>query len=320
MGVQTGIQAVLLAGDRGYSRSVKGRSKAFVEVRGKPMLVHVLETLLHTPEVNEVFIVADAIRLEKALADFGCLELAAAVSCPVHIVPQRESLLENVWHAFLRTLPPREDPDHAVLVVPSDIPLVVPEELSAFLSLARVADADHVVGLTPESALDLFEPTDDTPGVHMACFNLAEGRFRQNNLNWVRPLRMGHRQYIQDMYENRYQKELGPMLRLAARIVRQEWRNVWVLFPYLLMHIAGVLDRRGHRAMSDRVRRFVSLRTVERGIGAMLRTRFATVETAFGGAALDVDNDEDLEVVDKMIEPWKAMQVRNARLAAGGPS
>ncbi|MBW2416831.1 MAG: hypothetical protein JRG76_20225 [Deltaproteobacteria bacterium] len=85
-----------------------------------------------------------------------------------------------------------------------------------------------------------------------------------------------------------------------------------MLFPYLLMHLAGVLDRRGYRPASDWVRSFVSLRTVERGIGAMLRTRFATVETAFGGAALDV--------VDKMIEPWKAMQVRNARLAAGGRS
>jgi len=144
-----GIQAVLLAGDRGHSRSVKGRSKAFVNVRGKPMLVHVLETLLHTPEVTEVFVVADAIRLEKVLADFGCLELAAAASCPIHVVPQRESLLENVWNAFLRTLPPREDPDHAVLIVTSDIPLVVPEELSAFLAAAPSSGCSGAGGLPP---------------------------------------------------------------------------------------------------------------------------------------------------------------------------
>ena len=46
------VQAVLLAGDRGASRVVRGRSKAFLEVAGKPMLVHVLEALLHTPEVS----------------------------------------------------------------------------------------------------------------------------------------------------------------------------------------------------------------------------------------------------------------------------
>ncbi len=311
------VQAVLLAGDRGHSRAVKGRSKGFVEVAGKPMLVHVLEALIHTPEVSEVFIVADIVRLEKALARHGCLELAAAHSCPVHVVPQRQSLLENVWHAFLRTLPAREDPDHAILVVPADIPLVVPEEISEFIERASATGADHVVGLTPHPVLEQFAPRDGAPGMRMAYFNLAEGRFRQNNLNWSRPLRMGNRQYIQDLYENRYQKEVGSMLRLGARIVRKEWRNLWVLFPYLLMHVAGVLDRRGYARASDFVRSKVSLRTVERGLSAMLQTRFVTVETGLGGAALDVDNDEDLEVAEKMIERWKAMQIRTARLAAG---
>jgi hypothetical protein len=150
----------------------------------------------------------------------------------------------------------------------------------------------------------------------MASFNLAEGRFRQNNLNWVRPLRIGQRQYVQDLYENRYQQEIGSMVRLGARIIRKEFRNLWVLFPYLLMHVAGVLDRRGYRRASDRIRALVSLRTVERGLGAMLRTRFTTVETHLGGAALDIDNDEDLDVAEKMLERWKAMQIRTARMAA----
>ena len=47
------VQAVLLAGDRGASRAVRGESKAYLEIAGKPMLVHVLEALLHTPEVHE---------------------------------------------------------------------------------------------------------------------------------------------------------------------------------------------------------------------------------------------------------------------------
>ena len=36
------IQAILVAGDRGASRAIRGRSKAFVEVAGKPMVVHVV--------------------------------------------------------------------------------------------------------------------------------------------------------------------------------------------------------------------------------------------------------------------------------------
>jgi GTP:adenosylcobinamide-phosphate guanylyltransferase len=310
------IQAVLLAGDRGAAKAVRGRSKAFVDVAGRPMVVHVLEALLHTPEVSEVYVTGNAAALERVFMEYGCLRLAAARSKPVHVVPQRDSLFENVWHTFLRTLPEGEArEDHPILVVPADIPLVIPEELSEFIERSLALETDYALGLSPEVALMAYAPTDDDPGIEMACFNVREGRFRQNNLHLVRPLRMGNRHYIQDMYENRYQKQFGSMLRLGGRIVRKEFRNLWVLFFYALMHVAGVLDRRGRRRGADRLRRFVATATVERGIGALLRTRFRTVVTGFGGAAMDIDNDADLEVVDKMLGRWKEMQARISRVA-----
>ena len=99
------VQTVLLAGDRGHSRAIGGRSKPFLEVAGKPMVVHVLEALLSTPEVSEIYVVGDVLQLGETLAEHGSLRLAAARSCPVHIVPQRSSLYENAWHGFLCTLP-----------------------------------------------------------------------------------------------------------------------------------------------------------------------------------------------------------------------
>lgn len=310
------FQAVLVAGDRGHARAVRGQSKAFVEVAGKPMVVHVIEALLHTPEVSEVYVVGDPVRLAKVVAEHGCLILAAARARPIHIVPQRNSLYENVLHTFMRTMPSgsvRED--HPILVVPADIPLVIPEELSDFVRQAVALDVDYVAGISPESALAPYAPRDGGPGIEMALFNLAEGRFRPNNLHFVRPLRLGNRHYIQDMYQYRYQKELGNMIRLAWRIFVREFRSFWVLFYYLLIHAASALDRKGHRRASDWFRARVRLATVERGIGALLKTRFRTVATQFGGAALDVDKDEDLEVVEKMLARWKAMQARRARAA-----
>ena len=56
---RSGVQALLLAGDGRHSRSVQGRSKPFVEIAGRPMFLHVLETLLRTPEVSEIFVVGD---------------------------------------------------------------------------------------------------------------------------------------------------------------------------------------------------------------------------------------------------------------------
>jgi GTP:adenosylcobinamide-phosphate guanylyltransferase len=311
------IQAILMAGDRGASRAIRGRSKAFVEVAGKPMVVHVLEALLHTPEVCEIYVVGNPVRLEREIASFGCLALAAARGCPVHVVPQRETLYANVWHTFLRTLRPgaKRDDAHAVLVVPADIPVVIPEELSLFVTRAQACGGDYVVGLSPESALAPFAPRDGAPGVEMAYFNLREGRFRQNNLHYVRALRMGNRHYVEDMYENRYQKEIASQLALAWRVLRKEWRNLWVLGCYFLIHVAGVLHRRGHIGASDVVRSWVPLAMIDRAASALLRTRFTTVTTELGGAAIDVDNEADLEVVEKMLERWKAMQARHARAA-----
>jgi GTP:adenosylcobinamide-phosphate guanylyltransferase len=315
-------EVVLLAGDRRASRSVAGGNKAFVEVSGAPMIVHVLDALVNTPEVSDVYCVGDVQRLERVLTAHRSLERAAARGRAVHIVPQRETLYENIWQAFLRVHPRSRHaarPDHTILVAPADIPLVIPEEISEFVQRARERNADYVIGLSPESALRPFAPRGDAPGIDMACFNLAEGRFRQNNLHLVRPLRVENRHYIEEMYEARYQREFGRVLALAWKVLRLEFRHLWVLLPYAVLHLAGLLDRRGHRRSADLVRRFVSLRTVERAASELLRTRFATVTTELGGAALDVDNEADLAAADKMLPVWKEDQTRAARamLSAG---
>jgi hypothetical protein len=130
---------------------------------------------------------------------------------------------------------------------------------------------------------------------------------------------MSKRHLIEDMYESRYQKQLGNMLRLGWQILRQEYRHLWVVFYYVLMHVAAVLDRRGYRRAADRVRARIPIQRIELGIGQLLGTRFGTVETGLGGAALDVDNDEDLAVVDKMLPAWKERQARLARESSPGP-
>ena len=323
---QSSVQAVLMAGDRGASRAVRGTSKPFLPVGGKPMVIHVLEALLYTPEVSEVFVVGDPKRLDQCFAEFGAAQLMMQSGKPVHIVPQRRSLYENVWHAFLRARPAsppnvfgavvEADRDHAILAVPCDIPLVVPEELSEFLAQAFAVDADYVVGLTPAEAMTQFGSVDGSEGIEMACFNLAEGRYRQSNLHYVKPLRLENRHYVQDVYETRYQKEWGNTLRLALKIFFHEFRNVKVLFFYALMLLAGWLDRRGRTRMAAFVRRYVSLRRAERCLSDLIRGRLVTVVTALGGAAIDVDNEADLVVLEKRLEEWKAQQIRRARALA----
>ena len=95
-----------------------------------------------------------------------------------------------------------------------------------------------------------------------------------------------------------------------------------MLFFYALMLLAGGLDRRGHNRLADFACRYVSLRNAERCLSELIRGRLATAVTALGGAAIDVDNEADLLVLEKRLEEWKAVQIRRARhasMALNGP-
>ena len=93
----------------------------------------------------------------------------------------------------------------------------------------------------------------------MAYFNTAEDRYRQSNLHLVRPARLGNRRAIEDMYEHRYQKQLGQMVGLMWRILTNEGGGPRMVFYYGLMHLAMSFDRLGLRGVADVVRRAVSL-------------------------------------------------------------
>jgi hypothetical protein len=91
-------------------------------------------------------------------------------------------------------------------------------------------NVDYALGLVTEHELEAFYPKDGAPGITMAYFNLREGRFRQSNLHLVKPAKLGKRHYIEDMYEHRYQRQLGQALGLAWRILSDRGGGIRVLF------------------------------------------------------------------------------------------
>src|SRR3990172_1408022 len=96
-----------------------------------------------------------------------------------------------------------------------------------------------------------FYPTAGRPGIRMAYFNLREGRFRQSNLHLVRPARLRNRQRIEEMYRHRHQREIGPILKLAWRLLRSERGGLAIVLYYALMHLAGLAHRHGLRRSAD---------------------------------------------------------------------
>jgi hypothetical protein len=284
----------------------------------------VVVALQNVPEVSEVWVVGNEDRLREV---FESEEIKRELRKPFHIVPQFRNLYENVWQTYRRLLPGAgptgRDPEAAeerefVLYLSADMPFATPQEISQFIHRAAELDCDFACGLVTEESMEVFYPTaPGEPGIRMAYFNLQEGRFRVNNMHLVRPARIVNRSYIEEMYEHRYQKQFGNIVGLAARLVRKEEGGLRILFYYILIHIAGIANRRGWRRLADRLRAWIPLDRVAQACGALLRTDFRFAVTNIGGCAVDIDNEGDYDVAKLAFEPWRDAQLERAERRVG---
>jgi GTP:adenosylcobinamide-phosphate guanylyltransferase len=320
------LPAIVTAGDGKASRAVYGDAKVYLDVAGRALVARTVGVLMRVPEVSEVWVVGNVDRLERTLQ--GDAELRASLVKPVYVVPQFGTLYENCWQTFRRLLPgaPPEgrDPasaeaDQRVLYLSADLPFATPQELSAFVQRASAAGCDYGLGLVTEESLAPFYPAHGKPGIEMAYFNVADGRVRQSNLHLVRPARMGHRWYIEDMYEHRYQKELFHALALAWRILTYQGGGISLVAYYGIMHVAGLFDRARMRGAADGLRRFVSFARIERACSQLLDTRFRLIVTEVGGCGIDIDNERDIDIARERFEEWTKQQAQHAA-ALHGPA
>jgi GTP:adenosylcobinamide-phosphate guanylyltransferase len=319
-----GIPAIVAAGDRRAAKSVRGESKPYLLLGDRPLVAHVVAMLQRVPEVTEVWVVGNAERLEAVL---GTPAFRAELTKPLHVVPQFRNLYENAWETYRRLLPGAgadgrdpgpEDADEPVLFLSADLPFATPQEVSAFVQQGLASGADYSLGLSTEEAMSDFYPeSPGAPGIRMAYFNLREGRFRQSNLHLVKPARIANRHYIEDMYEHRYQKQIGEMVKLGWTLLRAEGGGLAVIYYYALMHLAGVADRRGWRRIADFLRNRIPMPRIERGCSALLRSQFRFVVTEGGGCSVDIDNEDDYDAASRLFERWRARQLARVEARYG---
>jgi len=311
------LPAIVLAGDRKASRAIYGESKAYLVVAGRPLVAHVVATLQAVPEISSVWVVGNAARLEAVLGDPA---LRSLLRKPLQVVPQFRSLYENGWETYRRAVPgapadgrdPTPD-DPPALFLSADLPFATPHEISEFIRRSQATGADYGVGLVTEESMRAFYP--EAPGkggIHMAYFNLREGRFRQSNLHLIRPARIRNRHYIDEMYEHRHQREFGQIAGLAWRLLRSERGGFVVLMYYMLMHFAGVADRWGLPGAADLLRRWIPMPRIERGCSGLLGGSFRFVVTEAGGCAVDVDTEEDFDAAKLCFDAWWKAQLERA--------
>ncbi len=319
-----GIAAIVTAGDQRAAKAVYGQSKVFLEVAGRPLVARTVVTLQAVPEIDAVWVVGNRERLEAVFADAS---VRADIHKPLHIVEQKRNLMENSWETFRHVIagsteeardPVGEEIDTAVLYLSADLPLATPQEISAFIQQSEPLECDYACGLVTDEALDAFRPSaPGETGIEVAFFNLREGRFRQSNLHYAAPARIGNRWRIEDMYEHRHQREFWNMAVLAWKLFFSQAGGPRIAFLYGVMHLASWLDRWKMSGIADRLRGYVTIARNEETICRVLDTRFRFVVTHAGGCAIDVDTDAEYDVVQEHFEEWRAAQAARAEALYG---
>lgn len=307
------FDVIITAGDRRGSRSVLGDNKAFLPVAGVPLIHHVLRAVDRAQCTARIFVVGDKARLQEMLTIGNS---PCQTKHPLTLLEQGNTLYDNVWKAFLHSLPDYQPGidwraymgtpvvDKAVLVMPGDIPLAIPFEIDEFVSACDTTFYDYCLGLTASSVLSAYYPQGGRAGIRMDYYALRDVQIRQNNLHLVKPLRIGNRYYIQEMYDMRYQREWANIVKLCWQLWRAKDASMRMLWAYLNLHIANLSVRYNLRPKAVFRPFRLDKNLVASLLSQLLRTRLTMVETHCGGCAMDVDNADHYHAICANFDRW----------------
>ena len=301
--------ALLVAGEGKNSYKVYHQHKAFLPIEGKCVISYVIKALQGAESVRSITITGQRDALLKHLDADGINRFSPK---PIHILEQKRNLYENVWHSFLHTLP-EEIPenelenspyrDRAVLVVPCDSPLITSHEIDYFIQNSDLENYDLITGLTPEKSLMPFYPDPEKPGVQMAYLHLKEQRYRINNLHLVKPILIGNRHYVQQMYQYRYQRNFKNVVLFGWEIIGKDKKSRYRYYIGLLLGL--FFSWMNIKPLVRFFRSWVPKKGLEESISNIMDTRFTGLESPLPGAALDIDNAQDYEAIKLRFQDWQ---------------
>lgn len=309
MPIEKKFDAVLVAGEGESSYKVYHQHKAFLKINDKCIVNYVVDALQKVDSIRAIYIVGLEDKL-KAVIKVGGVD--SEYSKPIHIVPQRSNLYENIWHTFMQTIPDSENiadlknssyADKAVLIVPCDSPLLTPHEVEYFIKNSDIENQDHVLGLTARKNLEFFYPREGKPGIKMSYLHLQENSYRINNLHLVKPIRIENREYIQKMYQYRYQRNFKNLVLFGVSLLGKGKAKHYRY--YFGLQMSSLFASLGVDSMVGVFRTLTTKKALEKSISNILKTRFVGLEVPFPGAALDIDNDRDYEAMKIRFNEWR---------------
>lgn len=326
-----GLSALVLAGDKKGAKAIKHDNKAFLEFHGEPLIIHVFRALHAAKEIDRILVVGPARRL-RTVIEGSTLPNRDQIT----VVEQRQNLLENGKAGYVASLGMEYSPalfhslrdseytEIPILALTCDIPLVTSWEIDEMVTSSNMKRYDYCIGLTKDDVMKAYYPSGDQPGIRMAYYHLREGRCRHNNLHMVKPLKIHRMVFVEQAYMARYQKKFINMFRLGlVFLFVGRWMFRATRLFITLQYARFRYNRLKGGKLYERIRSTNRLSTCARCIGGIMDMKMNGTFTSYGGATLDVDNAKDLEIAEKMRDPWMAYQadiqrrIESAKSAAG---
>ncbi len=305
--------AILLAGEGESSYKVYHQHKAFLKINGKCIISYVVEALQKVESIKDIYVVGSKNKLKQTLSNSN---IDFSYPKAIHLTEQQSNLYENIFQTFLKTIPcvkhsptatvdleSSKSKEKAVLIVPCDSPLLTPHEVEYFISHGDTNNYDHILGLISEEALKQFYPTESLPGIKMAYLHLKENNYRINNLHLVKPLRIGNREYIQQMYQYRYQRDFKKVVMFGRSLLGKIKLKYYRC--YIGLQLCQFFSSIGWKLAVSHLKKWTSKNDMENCISSLLKTRFKGLEVPYPGAALDIDRDSDYEAMKTRYNEWR---------------
>ncbi len=266
--------------------------------------------LLKVRRINHIYIIGPKREIEKELSELPPDDVSTEKVIPFQ--ESKNNTVENIMAAFKNSLDGYHNGveaynpairEKAVLIVCGDAPLITPHEVNQFLDKCDTGRYDYFFGMTPASALEHYEPKEGRDGIKMAHTPFADEFLRLNNLHLVKPFRIQNRQEFQEIYNIRHLRNFVNVVRLVCGLSKRNLKaSDWI--ASFKMILAAFARRMGLAAVTDYLRRNITIERVEKAAGGLLGARAKIVITTYGGSALDVDKKENVHTIEKYYDDW----------------
>ncbi len=186
------INCIILAGSEG-SQPGNINNKAFIELKGKPMITYVIDALRASSSVNKIAVVGDKSQLRG---------LGEQVDT---IIDHNGSMLDNIKAGVTHF---RED--QMLLISTCDIPLLTGEAVEDFVKKALETGADICYPIINRTTCELVYPESKR-----TYATLKEGQFTGGNLFMLNPAVLDRCMHIAEQMIS-YRKSPAKMSRVLG--------------------------------------------------------------------------------------------------------